>query len=244
MTEASSGIKNALHRELTNELEKHVGQKHKFSMGIQRYIGTNKPCYSISASSRKEMLRKWLLDHRNLTFEEYRELLLSLAQGESHEEISLVGALLGAFPKLRGILLEPEILNELLERTEGWAEVDSIAQSNFTAREILADWERWRKVILELSENSNAHKRRAALVILTMPVREARDQHLANLAFQLIEKLKGEKDILITKAISWILRDLIKNFREEVEEYMKDKGDTLPAIARREVKRKLETGRK
>jgi len=243
MTEARPGIKNTLHRELANELEKHGGQKHKFSMGIQRYIGTNKPCYSISASSRKEMLRKWLLDHRNLTFEEYRELLLSLAQGESHEEVSLVGALLGAFPKLR-VMLEPEILHDLLERTEGWAEVDSIAQSNFTAREILADWERWRKVILELSENSNAHKRRAALVILTMPVRKVRDQRLADLAFQLVEKLKGEKDILITKAISWILRDLIKNFREQVEEYLKDNGDTLPAIARREVKRKLETGRK
>lgn len=243
MAETKARTKSGLHRGLLEELEKRGGEKHKFNMGIQRYIGTNKPCYSLSASSRKEILRKWFLDHRNLTFGEYRDLLLSLAQGESHEEVSLVGALLGAFPKFRR-LLEPEILHNFLEGTEGWAEVDSIAQSNFTAREILGDWERWKKVILELSENSNVHKRRASLVILTLPVREVRDERLADLAFQLIEKLKGEKDILITKAVSWLLRDMIKNFREEVEGYLEERRNTLPAIARRKVKRKLETGRK
>ncbi|MBI2314815.1 DNA alkylation repair protein [Candidatus Daviesbacteria bacterium] len=34
---------------------------------------------------------------------------------------------------------------------------------------------------------------------------------MADLAFENIDKLKAEKDVLITKAISWVLRSLIKN---------------------------------
>ena len=59
-----------------------------------------------------------------------------------------------------------------------------------------------------------------------------------------LSQLKGDKDILITKAISWLLRDLIKHHREQVVYYLDKNSDNLPKIAIRETKNKLITGKK
>ena len=82
------------------------------------------------------------------------------------------------------------------------------------------------------------------MVLLTKPVRESDDVRLADLAFSNIDKLKENREILVTKAISWLLRDLINNHRQRVEEYLKANQDTLPKIAIRETRMKLLTGRK
>ncbi|MDP2951009.1 MAG: DNA alkylation repair protein, partial [bacterium] len=64
------------------------------------------------------------------------------------------------------------------------------------------------------------------------------------LAFENIEKLKPEKDILITKAISWLLRNLIKYHKKEVADYLKKNKNSLPKIAVRETEKKIKTGKK
>lgn len=38
------------------------------------------------------------------------------------------------------------------------------------------------------------------------------------------------RDVLITKAISWLLRDLIKLNRQKVDQYLTDNSILLPAI--------------
>jgi 3-methyladenine DNA glycosylase AlkD len=62
------------------------------------------------------------------------------------------------------------------------------------------------------------------------------------MAFANMEKLKGEKGILITKAISWLLRTLIKHHRGEVEAYLGEQAATLPKVALRETWNKLRQG--
>jgi 3-methyladenine DNA glycosylase AlkD len=64
------------------------------------------------------------------------------------------------------------------------------------------------------------------------------------MAFKNIDKLKQNGHILVTKAISWLLRDLIKHHRQKVETYLKDNENTLPRIAIRETRTKLLTGKK
>jgi 3-methyladenine DNA glycosylase AlkD len=75
-------------------------------------------------------------------------------------------------------------------------------------------------------------------------VSQSANEEFADLAFTLINRLKHEKDILITKAISWLLRAMIKNHKSKVAAYLQKNYDKLPKIAARETKRKLETGRK
>jgi 3-methyladenine DNA glycosylase AlkD len=75
-------------------------------------------------------------------------------------------------------------------------------------------------------------------------VRYSDDARLSDLSFALIERLKGERDILITKAVSWLLRNLTLRHKQEVAAYLKANGASLPPIAVRETTRKLKTGTK
>ena len=49
---------------------------------------------------------------------------------------------------------------------------------------------------------------------------------------------------MISKAISWVLRSLIKHHRKLVADYLTSNVATLPKIAVRETLIKLETGKK
>lgn len=231
---------NKHHREIVKLYESY-GSSYQ-SKHDSSYIGSTKSAYTISTPESRKLIKNWL-KKKTLTPKEYDELLSSLSRGKSHNEFSAIGKLLEYLPKLRK-KLEPKSLDIWLSNAEGWAEVDTICQGNFTADEILSKWPDWKKLIKSFSNSKNVHKRRASLVLLTSPVRHSTDKRLSELAFENIDKLKNEKDILITKAISWLLRDLIKNHKNEVEEYLKLSPDSLPKIAVRETINKLASGRK
>lgn len=153
------------------------------------------------------------------------------------------GKLLKDYPKLRK-KIKPNELDIWLNFLNGWEQVDSICQSVFTAEDILSNWNSWKRTLIAFSKNKNINKRRASLVLLTGPVRQLDDKRFCQLAFALIERLKSEKEILITKAISWLLREMIKNHKNKVAVYLKENKESLPKIAVRETTRKLKTGRK
>ena len=56
--------------------------------------------------------------------------------------------------------------------------------------------------------------------------------------------LVEDEEIMVQKAISWGLRALVPWDREEVERFIKQHEDVLSALVVREVKRKLNTGKK
>jgi 3-methyladenine DNA glycosylase AlkD len=210
---------------------------------LRRYTGTNKTCYAIRAEVEKRLVSEWIKEHPNMTSSEFTELLDHLYRGKSTNEISLAGSLLRRLPRLRQTI-SPEHIDTWLNELHGWAEVDSLCQSCFTAEEILRDWKIWKKLLLQFISDENVQKKRASLVLLTRAIRDSDNAQLANLAFSNIETLKSNKDVLITKAISWLLRDLIKHHRKRVEEYLGENENTLPRIAVRETNTKLLTGRK
>jgi 3-methyladenine DNA glycosylase AlkD len=112
----------------------------------------------------------------------------------------------------------------------------------FGASELLADWPAWAALIENLAGDANINKRRAALVLLTRPTRTSDDPRFCDLAFQVIERLKAERPILITKAVSWLLRSMTARHARAVEAYLATNAQTLPAIAVRETRAKLRTG--
>lgn len=231
---------NKYHQEIVKLYDSYRGNYRSKHDGS--YIGSTKFSYSISTPESRKLIKNWL-KKKTLTVKEYKELLDSLSRGKSHNEFSTIGKLLEYLPKFRSEL-EPKSLDIWLTNAEGWAEVDTICQGNFTAEEILPSWSGWNKLLEDLVASKNVHKRRASLVLLTGPVRHSPDVRLSKLAFSNIDKLKNEKDILITKSISWLLRDLIKFHSRKVEDYLDKNMSSLPTIAVRETKNKLKSGRK
>ncbi len=231
----------AYHQEIVQQIQTEAARAGLTRLAQDGYTGTQKPNYALKAATLGQIVRGWVERHPDLTLAEYAALLDSLSHGRTYNEFIFVGLLLRHLPAFRRAL-DPQYLANWLDHAQGWAEVDSLCQSVFTADEMLARWEEWKRLLVALRASPNVHKRRASLVLLTWPVRERPDARLARLAFANIVKLERDKDILITKAVSWLLRNLSKHHRAEVENLMRDHAATLPRVAVREARHKLETG--
>ena len=234
---------NSYHSELQNSIKKYSRKEDLSINNSKKYCGTSDKFYNLKTEVKRSIAIEFVKKYPNLSFDEYIELLNSLNSGKSYEEKTIASTLLYLYRDNKKHLL-PKHLNKWLENLEGWAEIDSLCQSSFSADEVLLNWASWEKSLITFSKSDFISKRRASLVLLVKPVRDAKNDKLLSLALENIDKLKLEKDILITKAISWLLRDMIKNYRNEVRHYLKENRETLPKIAIREVTRKLETGKK
>jgi 3-methyladenine DNA glycosylase AlkD len=233
--------KNKHYRDILKAVETLVKEK-KTKPTPAGYLGNRHFSYGLSNPQKRKIVREWKENHQDISPKEFIGLLDSLYHGRSYDEKTLAGILLenSRFKKE----IPPRKLDEWLNFLEGWAEIDMTCQSSFGPDELLANWPAWEKVIKHFSGSSDISKRRASLVLLVKSVRNSSDKKLAGLALANIERLKGEKDVLITKAISWLLRSLIKHHRQNVENCLKRNHGSLPAIALRETSRKLKTGKK
>jgi 3-methyladenine DNA glycosylase AlkD len=184
------------------------------------------------------------LKENDLSDTEFFELIDNLySKAKTFEEVDLAAKLIGIKKDYRkNIKLEG--LGQWLTYTCGWAECDTLCQSNFTAEEILGRWSEWKKFLLKLNKSKNIQQRRASLVLLCKALRHSEEEKVVNLAIDLIDNLKQEKEILITKAVSWVLRSMYKNHKENLAKYLNKNKDSLPKIAYREALNKVLTGKK
>ena len=237
-------VKNLLHLSILKEISKikSVSTPENIAYG-QRYIGTDKPYHGFTTKQISDLAKK-IVKENKLNSSEIIQLLNSLYQnGTSYTEIVIGPMILSLCPETLK-KFNPQNLDLWLNYTHGWAEDDVLCQSIFTAENVLNKWSEWQKILTKFNQDSNINKRRASLVLLTKSVRQSDDSRLAKLAFENIENLKGEKDILITKAVSWLLRSLVTFHKNEVLDYLEKNKETLPKIAYREALSKALTGRK
>jgi 3-methyladenine DNA glycosylase AlkD len=228
------------HRALLASLKAHRRNR-VHSQANDSYVGSGH-LYYVSVPVRRTLAKKWLKQHRGITDAEFLTVVGSLFRGKSHEEKTLASILLAYHPSARKAV-GPRQLNAWLDELLGWAEIDSLC-TIFTAEEILANRREWERFIAALARHQNINKRRAALVFLTAPLRRSEDKRLAELGFRTIEVLKSERAIIISKAVSWLLRSMVTHHRRAVAAYIKVNHHSLPAIAVRETTRKIATGRK
>ena len=207
------------------------------------HLGTQRRWYGLKNEQRRRIMLDFIAANRDLCYEDWLALIDSLYKGGSYEERCAPQTLLVKFPRYRR-KLPLEQLDAWLGLLEGWAEVDSSCQSVFTAEDLLTNWQDWRDLLESLAGDDNINKRRAALVLLTAPITQSADEGILNLSLALIDRLKAEKDKRVAKAISWLLRKGVKQHRDAISDYVARKADSLPAIAVRETRRKLATGKK
>ena len=209
----------------------------------KNYLGTNKIYHGFSTGQMIDLAKK-IIKENNLNEKQTIDLLNSLYQsGTTYTEIALAALILSKSPQVLKNF-NPKNLDLWLNYTCGWAENDVLCQSNFSSDILLSNWSNWEKILNQFVNNKNINKRRASLVLLTKSLSQSDDPRLSKLTFQNIEKLKSEKEILITKAVSWALRALTKFHQKEVLDYLGKNKDTLPKIAYREALSKATTGRK
>lgn len=227
---------NQHHQKILAEINKFEQSPKKY--GDRNYLGTTSEQYKLTNPQKWQIAKNWARENKDISFKDFVYLLDSLSKGSSHEEKTIAGMILFLFPKLRS-RITPKEVNRWLENRHGWSEVDNLCQNNLKYQDFYLEWPTWEKALRNFSKDKNVHVRRASLVLLTGPVNYCPDKKLSDLAFENIESLKSEKDILITKAVSWLLRSLVKHHKSEVANYLDANKAFLPKIAVREVSYKL-----
>jgi len=220
-----------------------IGRPYRGGVQNDSYSGSGHRFLNVSAPERRQLIRGWLADHRAASDDALIALADRLFDAETHEEKTLGALLLGYSARARQAA-QPAMVDGWLGKLNGWAEVDSLCASVFAAEEMARDWPAWRGLIERLSLDPDINKRRAALVLLTTPTRTRDDDRFRDLAFAVVERLKGERDILITKAVSWLLRSMTRRHGPAVAAYLDASAASLPAVAVRETRTKLRTGTK
>ncbi|MFZ1989664.1 MAG: DNA alkylation repair protein [Alphaproteobacteria bacterium] len=230
------------HAKLLTEIRGLARPSHREKQINDSYGGSGRPFYNVSVPDRRAIAKRWLAAHKAAPVKEICETIESLFEGESHEEKTLACLFLAMSAPIRASV-KPKDIERWLGKLNGWAEVDSLCQNVFTD-ELSSDWPNWQKLIARLSKSKDINKRRASLVLLTRPSAVFRDAHFRDEAFEVIERLQAERDILITKAVSWLLRSMTTHHRKAVAAFMKANAEMLPKIAIRETNTKPKTGTK
>lgn len=231
-----------LHKEILNIFREISGKPTRDEF-LNSYLGNDHPRYAIKIPELRSIAKECLRSNRHLTAREFADVITSLVEGQSCTEKMMAGIMLGYSSKDQRTF-DPMIFDRWLDHLVGWAEVDTLCTGNFLASQVPLDWPKWKKLIAKLSKDKNINKRRASLALFCSPLGKVRDERIAEEALRTVERLKAEKSVLITKAISWVLRSMVKLYKPEVEAYVSENKATLPKIAVRETLVKLETGRK
>jgi 3-methyladenine DNA glycosylase AlkD len=232
---------NVYHREILKLIKKNSGKptRHTF---LNSYLGTGHPRYPMNNAAMraiaKSVIRKNALDESD-----FLELMTSLIEGKSFTEKSIAGFLLDYAGKNLW-KFEPVYFDRWLSYLEGWAEIDTLCTGKYSGTALVDQFTRWKKLLVQFSKSNSNAKRRASLVLCCVPLRKGRQDQILTTAFQNINRLQSEKDVLITKAISWVLRSAISYHRQEVKAFVDKHKNILPKIAVRETLTKLKTGKK
>ena len=205
--------------------------------------GSSRRHRGLRNSTMRQFVKTWAGEHASLTYCDWQDTLSESYQGEWIDEACLAGFMLGHYDQFRNDLPQ-DILDDWIGNLQGWREIDTTCQSNYTAKDILLNWEAWHPFLVGLSKRDTIQHRRASLVLLVKPLLDSEDERFISTALGNVEVLKHEKDKLITKAVSWILRSSVKRHKETVGEYVFKNEASLPAIAVCEFKKKYTTGKK
>lgn len=201
-----------------------------------------RPHYGTPQPELREFIKSWSQTH-SLSYDDWMSAMDDLFGGEWLEEKLFAGIILENYPKYRRQLPLAQF-DTWLGQLEGWQEVDNTCQSTFGAKEMLVRWDEWETFLRQLSTDENIHKRRASIVLLLVALRQSDDDRFWALAIMNINQIRHEKDKLISKAVSWVLRTAIKHHRDAVTQYITENKTHLPAFVMREVETKLKTGKK
>ena len=235
-------MKDSLHHQILHQIKKNAGKStaHTF---LDSYLGNSHFRYPISAPVLRRIAKEWMNDHRDLSARDFAALLTDLVGAASGTEKSMAGILLD-YATADQRKFKPAIFDRWLNHLEGWAEVDAVCTGRYAATEVVNQWEKWKPLLIKFSKSKNINKRRASIVFFCSPLSKVENKEISQTALQIVDTLKSEKEILITKAISWILRSMVRYNRKMVEIYLKENAASIPKIALRETLVKLETGKK
>ena len=203
--------------------------------GAPKILKTPRKVLGTRVPKLRSIARSWARENTDASSVERRRLILSLWTGPSREEQLLALWVLGSL----GGSIEWRDFALLRGGLDSWEPTDHLA--HLVADFIEADIHNRLHHASDLAASEHLWTIRLGVVTLSQLNRRGLARELTP---ELIDGVRHYRDPMITKAVSWALREYAANWPGKARSYLRLRGDELPAIAVRETRNKLETGKK
>lgn len=208
--------------------------------GSLRVAPTAQRVHGVRTPDSRRLAREWRRANPATDDRLVLDLVEALWASESRDE-----RMLG----LEILCLHPQIVRDLThDRFDRWRRaIDNWGVCDFVATRILGPWALSdpddRLGYLErLVGDPQLYGRRLGLVACVPLNRDG--SSFGEWTLAQVDRVIDERDPLMTKAVSWVLRQMTRHQAAEVRAYLEKRGERIAALARREVRNKLRTGRK
>ncbi len=228
-------------REAAYLLEQIKQQADPANQSADKFAPTALVVYGVKVPKLRQIAKAWYRAHKEIARDDLFALVEILWAGGSREERSVAFYLLEHYSKW-----VPDLPKAHFERwrrnLDSWVETDSL--SWMLALWLMGDPDTRMGYVWELIADEDVWSRRLALVPMARINRGQIGDTFPDLTLQLIDRVKEERHPMITKAVSWVLREMSKTHRDWVAVYLEENRDVLANHIVREVDNKLRTGLK
>jgi len=227
-------------QQLLEQIRQHADPEHQVMMSM--VVPTGLKVYGLRVPQLRDIARAWQRAHKKITCEDLMALMEALWDGRSREERLLVIYLLGHYKRCI-----PGLTWAHFERwrqdLDNWEVTDGLGQW-VLALWLLEDPKARLAHLRNLIADEDVWSRRLALVATTSINRGHTGFTIPDLTLELVDRVKEERHPMITKAVSWALREMAKTHPNQVAAYLEENQEVLAAYVVREVNNKLRTGLK
>ena len=226
-------------RHLLDQIKQYADPQHQ---AFERKMApTALKVYGVRVPQLRKIAQAWYRAHKQIARDGLVALVEALWDGESREERVLAMLLLEHCSHWVPGLTKSHF-EQWRQSLDSWELTDGLGW--VLALWLAGDPDTRLGYLLELIADEDVWSRRLALVPLARINRGKEGFTLPDLTLQLIDEVKEERHPMITKAVSWVLREMIKHHREQVVAYLEQNRDVLASHVVREVDNKLRTGLK
>jgi 3-methyladenine DNA glycosylase AlkD len=225
---------------LLGQIAQHVDPE--YQAGMSMAVPTGLKVYGVKVPHLREISRGWQSAHKKVARDDLMALVEALWDGESREERVLALELLQRYKRW-----VPDLAWTHFERwrrgLDNW-EVTDVLGVRILGPWVLSDPGGRLDHLRDLIADEDVWSRRLALVSTVWLNRGREDLSFPDFTLGLVERVKEERHPMITKAVSWALREMVKKHHDQVAAYLEDNREVLAAHVVREVDNKLRTGLK
>jgi 3-methyladenine DNA glycosylase AlkD len=208
---------------------------------LDRTAPTELKVYGVRVPELRKIAKAWYRAHKDVARDDLFALVKALWESGSREERGIAFHLLEHFERW-----VPDLPKTHFERwrrdLDSWVETDGLGW--MLAVWLAGDPEARLDYLWKLVDDEDVWSRRLALVPLARINRGKLGFTALDLTLQLVDRVKEERHPMITKAVSWVLRETTKTHRDEVAAYVEENRGVLAGHVVREVENKLRTGLK
>ncbi len=224
---------------LLEQIKQHVDPADRKS--ADKVAPTALVIYGVKVPKLRKIAKTWYQAHKEIARDDVFDLVDALWTDGSREERAIAFHLLEHYSRWA-----PDLAQAYFDRwrrdLDSWVETDSLGW--MLALWLMGDPDTRMDYVWELIADEDVWSRRLALVPLARINRGKMRDTFPDLTLQLVDRVKEERHPMITKVVSWVLREMTKTHRDRVAAYLEENRDTLAKHVIREVSNKLLTGLK